>query len=288
MQFFPPLWVTPAVVGASFLLMLLSETVRPLRRLVESKRVRVGRNVLVAVPAFALASVLQTLTVFPVAEWAARHRFGLAQIIPLPDAVRMLLAVVLLDYTLWFWHFANHKVPALWRFHLVHHVDRDLDSSTALRFHFGEMALSMPYRAIQILIAGADPLALWLWQALLFISIFFHHSNARLPLGLERLLVKVIVTPRMHGIHHSDRMNEANTNWSSLLSAWDYLHGTVLLDVPQKQVSIGVPAYSVERDVTLGRILALPFKRQRQDWRGASGGDAVRPHDPGSRKAMRA
>jgi sterol desaturase/sphingolipid hydroxylase (fatty acid hydroxylase superfamily) len=107
--------------------------------------------------------VLQTLIVLPVAEWTARHRFGLAQITPVPAVVRTLLAVVLLDYTLWFWHFANHKVPFLWRFHLVHHVDRDLDSSTALRFHFGEMALSMPYRAFQVLVAGADPLALWLF-----------------------------------------------------------------------------------------------------------------------------
>lgn len=288
MEFSPPSWVTPAVVGTSFLLMLLSETLLPLRRPVESKPVRVGRNVLVAVPAFALASVLQTLIVLPVAEWTARHRFGLAQITPAPAAVRTLLAVVLLDYTLWFWHFANHKVPFLWRFHLVHHVDRDLDSSTALRFHFGEMALSMPYRAFQVLVSGADPPALWLWQAILFVSIFFHHSNARLPLGLERIFVKVIVTPRMHGIHHSDRMNEANTNWSSLLSAWDYLHGTVLLDVPQKEVSIGVPAYGVERDVTLGRALALPFKRQRQDWRDAGGGLAVRPHDPESRNTLRA
>lgn len=288
MRFAPPFWVTPLVVGASFLVMLAWEIRRPLRRSVEPKPVRVGRNLLLALPAFALASVLQTLLVLPVAAWTASRRFGLAQLAPVSPAIRVLLAVVLLDYTLWFWHFANHKVPFLWRFHLVHHVDRDLDSSTALRFHFGEMALSMPFRALQILVAGADPLALWLWQALLLASIFFHHSNAHLPIGLERLLVRLIVTPRMHGIHHSDRENEANTNWSSLLSVWDYLHGTICLGISQSEIAIGVPAWAAERDVTIGRVLALPFRRQRQDWTDSNGERAIRPHEPDGRTELRA
>jgi sterol desaturase/sphingolipid hydroxylase (fatty acid hydroxylase superfamily) len=84
------------------------------------------------------------------------------------------------------------------------------------------------------------------------------------------VLVRVVVTPRMHGIHHSDRLNETNSNWSSLLSWWDYLHRTMLLDVPQERVVIGVPAYDSTADVTIGKMLLLPFGPQRNDWRAPS------------------
>src|SRR5207245_166034 len=99
-----------------------------------------------------------------------------------------------------------------------------------------------------------------------FDSILFHHSNARLPLAFERVLVRFIVTPRMHGIHHSDRLNETNSNWSSLLSVWDYIHGTMVLNVPQPEITIGVPAYQHPAEVTIGKVLLLPFKRQRRDF----------------------
>ena len=117
---------------------------------------------------------------------------------------------------------------------------------------------------------GLLPRTYWTMGAIgavgLFASILFHHGNLRLPQRLERVLVRLIVTPRMHGIHHSDRLNETDSNWSSLLSAWDYLHRTILLDVPQPEITIGVPAYGDPSDVTLGKMLLLPFRRQRRDW----------------------
>jgi sterol desaturase/sphingolipid hydroxylase (fatty acid hydroxylase superfamily) len=105
-----------------------------------------------------------------------------------------------------------------------------------------------------------------LWQTILFASILFHHSNVRLPLALERVLVRLIVTPRMHGIHHSDREDETNSNWSSMFSVWDFLHRTFRLDVPNEDVVIGVPAYRDGRDVTIGKLLTMPFRKQRKDW----------------------
>ncbi|MGZ5444209.1 MAG: sterol desaturase family protein [Thermoanaerobaculia bacterium] len=162
------------------------------------------------------------------------------------------------------WHWANHRVPFLWRFHLTHHVD--LDASTALRFHFGELALSIPVRTAQIAVIGADPLAVAVWQAILFASILFHHSNIRLPRRFEAVLARLIVTPRMHGIHHSARKDETNSNWAALLSVWDFVHRTFRFDVPDERIVIGVTAYRSPREVTIGRILTLPFRRQRNDW----------------------
>jgi len=247
--------------------MLVAERFAPLRRSVESKLRRVVRNLTIGGVSVALTPLLQALLLQPVTSWIVRDHVGLLQVTNWPRWVEILIGIVLLDYTLWWWHWANHRVPFFWRFHLVHHADRDLDASTALRFHFGELLLSIPVRAVQMIIIGVDPRTLWLWQTILFASILFHHANVRLPLAVERVLVRLIVTPRMHGIHHSDRIEETNTNYSSLVSVWDFLHRTLRLDVPQERIVIGVPAYNRESDVTVGKMLLLPFRSQRNDWR---------------------
>ena len=279
-------WLVAGTLTAAFLLLLILETLRPLRRAREPKLRRLGRNLALAGIAAATMEILQIPILLPVSRWAAAHDFGLLRMLPLHGTLCAVAAVVLLDYTLWFWHFANHRVPFLWRFHSVHHVDRDMDVSTGIRFHFGELGLSVFFRAAQVALIGADPPAVVLWQSLLFISVLFHHSNTRLPHGLERALVRIVVTPRMHGIHHSNYRNETDSNWSSLLSAWDYLHRTALLNVPQDAVTIGVPAYDRPEAVRLGKILALPFVRREDDWRREDGKPAIRPHPEKSRTQL--
>lgn len=246
--------------------MLLAEWLAPLRPAVESKFRRIVRNLSTGGISLALMTLLQAPLLQPVANWIVRDRIGLLQNVEWPRWVETVVAIALLDYTLWWWHWASHRVPFIWRFHLVHHIDRDLDASTALRFHFGELALSIPVRAMQMLLIGVDRQNLWLWQTILFGSILFHHANVRLPLAVERVLARLIVTPRMHGIHHSDREDQTNSNWSSLLSIWDFVHRTFRFDVPDTRIVIGVPAYRDQRDITIGRILTLPFRRQRKDW----------------------
>jgi sterol desaturase/sphingolipid hydroxylase (fatty acid hydroxylase superfamily) len=254
------------VFGAAFLAVSLAETLSPLRRRVESRLVRTLRNFATGGLSLGVVTLLHAPVLAPVAAWTTRHHFGLVNAVPLPSAVSAVLAVLLLDYSLWHWHRWNHRVAFLWRFHRVHHVDRDMDASTGVRFHFGEMALSVLFRAAQVAAIGPSPLAVWIYQSLLTASVLFHHSNTRLPLGWERRLVGLVVTPRMHGIHHSDWKNETDSNWSSLLSAWDYLHGTAVLSVPTAEIEIGVPAYRRPEDVTLPKILALPFSKRREDW----------------------
>jgi sterol desaturase/sphingolipid hydroxylase (fatty acid hydroxylase superfamily) len=218
-----------------------------------------------------VTGILQARFLAPLANRVERERLGILQNLPLPRPLATLAGVLLLDYTLWWWHFANHRLAALWRFHLVHHVDRDLDTSTGVRFHFGEIGLSVAYRMAQFRLLGASRPAVTVWQTLLLMSIGFHHSNLRLPKEFERILVRWVVTPRMHGIHHSDYRDEADSNWSSLFSVWDRLHGTLRLDVPQETIEIGVPAYQREEDVTLAAITVMPFAAQRHDWTGPDG-----------------
>jgi sterol desaturase/sphingolipid hydroxylase (fatty acid hydroxylase superfamily) len=116
------------------------------------------------------------------------------------------------------------------------------------------------FRAAQVLLIGVDRETLRLWQQMLVASVVFHHSNLELPADLERALNAILVTPRMHGIHHSTRADETNSNYSSLLSCWDRLHRSLRLDVPQAAVTIGVAGFSRPEEVTLERSLMLPFR----------------------------
>lgn len=204
-------------------------------------------------------------------KWANESRGGLLKITRLPRLVEIAAGVALLDYTLWWWHWINHRWPVLWRFHVVHHSDRDLDSSTAMRFHFGEMSLSVLFRMLQFRLIGPDPFSVSLWQTLLLVSILFHHSAIRFDEKTDDRIATWIVSPRMHEIHHSDYREETDSNWSSLLSIWDRLHGTFRLDVPREMVRIGVPAYQDEESVRLPRLVAGPFTEQRNDWLDESG-----------------
>jgi len=243
-----------------------AERRRPLRAQTQAEPRRVVRNLALGAMSMAVIRLIETPLVTPLAERARARRRGLVQYLPGREWLGDAAAFLLMDYTIYLWHVATHRVPFLWRFHLVHHVDLDLDSTTALRFHAADMAISAPYRAAQVALIGVSPRALMVWQNWFFLSVLFHHSNLRLPLRWERMLARVLTTPRMHGIHHSTVRQETDSNWSSGLALWDHLHGTFRLDVPQRAIAIGVPAYRDPRETRLGPALRLPFVRQRDAW----------------------
>lgn len=249
-----------AFIAAGFAVIAILEEVRPLRPRVEKKSRHIVRDVAMAALSALATAFMQDRLVAPRAEEVFAKRQGLLRQMALPPPLRIFAGVLLLDYTLWIWHWLNHRSPALWRFHRVHHVDLDLDSWTGLRFHFGEMTVAGVVRLLQIRLIGPDAAALTIWQTLLLLSIFFHHSKIALPWQVERALSRVIVTPRMHAIHHSEVRGEMDSNWSSLLSVWDRVHGTFRLDVPQESITIGVPAYLDPAEVTFRKIVAMPLR----------------------------
>lgn len=258
-----PSWLSKLLIVGTMTAVALAELRRPLRVPRQSTLNRDRRNLAVALLAAGTVALAERPVVGPLARRVQRHNLGLLKLVRLPVKLEVLLAVLLLDYTLYIWHYLTHKVPFLWRFHLAHHVDLDLDASTALRFHPGELILSVPWRAAQVRLFGIAPFSLALWQTLTLMEILFHHSNLRLPLGLERRLSRIIVTPRMHGIHHSIVRRETDSNWSTIFSWPDYLHGTLRLNVPQQAVTIGVAPYQNAAELTLGKILLLPFQKMR-------------------------
>lgn len=217
------------------------------------------RNLAIASAAGLVVNFLEKPVAHKLTNFVEKNEVGMVKIVRLPKLLETILGVVLLDYTLYLWHVLTHKIPFLWNFHRVHHADRDLTSSTAIRFHFGEIAISVIFRAGQILLIGVSPRALEIWQTMLLVSIFFHHSNLKLPKNLEERIEKFIMTPRLHGIHHSAEEDEMNSNWSSGLTVWDYIHGTFRQDIEQTEIEIGVKELADEKDVTLGKMLVAPF-----------------------------
>jgi sterol desaturase/sphingolipid hydroxylase (fatty acid hydroxylase superfamily) len=261
-----PLWVSAPLVATAFLTLVWLEQRRPLRPTVEPRPRHLARNLTVALLSTLAVQVAELPLILPLAAVVEERRWGLLQQLPLPAWAEVPLALVLLDYTLYLWHVLTHRVPFLWRFHAVHHTDLDLDASTALRFHFGEILISIPWRALQVVAIGVSVPSFTTWQTFLLLSILFHHANVHLPATLERRLVRVVATPRMHGIHHSAIREETDSNWSSGLTLWDRLHGTLRLDVPQAEIRIGVPGFQSRDDVALPRLLVLPFRASPPAW----------------------
>lgn len=256
-----PGWAGTAAILGGLTLLLWLERKHPLRRLVEPGPRRVTRNLIVGALTAAAVSAIERPIVTCVSRVTADRDWGLVPRLSGPGAVQKIATLLLMDYTLYSWHVLLHRVPVLWRMHAPHHLDRDLDMSTGVRFHMFEFLASIPWRCAQIVLIGATPRTLALWQRLTLVEVLFHHSNARLPRPLEGILSRFIVTPRVHGIHHSIQRAELDSNFSSGLAIWDTLHGTAHVALGRDAVTIGLSDHRYARDVRLAKTLALPFDK---------------------------
>lgn len=235
----------------------------PLRRQHFAALRRILRNLILAAPSHAVLRWAMLPIPFAIAGWAQDRHIGLLNWFPMPNWARAVVTLFLMDYAYWWWHWVNHMVPLFWRFHNVHHTDLDMDVSTASRFHFGEMLFSVGFLSVAVTLFGVSPVMLIAFFTAFEAATLFQHSNWRLPVWFERILNRVLVTPRMHGIHHSIVERETNSNWGTIFCWWDKLHRTLRRDIPQDEITIGVAAYRDEKELTVGQLLLLPFRKQR-------------------------
>jgi sterol desaturase/sphingolipid hydroxylase (fatty acid hydroxylase superfamily) len=198
---------------------------------------------------------LSPLVILPLSVWAAGHA--------LPwrpswwsGGAGLFLDLVLLDFLIYWWHRANHALPFLWRFHEIHHRDRFLDTTTALRFHFGEVLLSAAAR-LPVILLFAPPLAsILVFETLVLGAAIFHHSNLALPAAFERLLSRFVVTPSIHWVHHHRRRADTDANYATILSLWDPLFGSRSPSKRRPTMEIGAPDVP---EIALPRLLTAPF-----------------------------
>lgn len=257
------LYGSPILIGL-FIIFYILETKFQLRKRVQGKWKRIVINFIVSIPAFVLLRLLFIPAIIWLATKNEQWQFGLNYLFDVPQWVHFIVSFVLLDYSNYIWHILLHKLPFMWRFHLVHHSDLDLDITTAFRFHFGEMIGSIFFRGAAVVLIGASPLLILIYEIVFEAATQFHHSNTKLPFRFEKILNYVVVTPRMHGIHHSMIKKEADSNYSVIFSFWDRLHKTVRLNIKQNEIVTGVPHYADEKELTIGNLLKMPFTKIRE------------------------
>lgn len=225
-----------------------------------------------------VSAVLAALLLVSVAEWTAATQIGLLPLLKLPPLLATIFALLLLDGWMYLWHRANHELPFLWRFHRVHHSDTEMDVTSALRFHAGEMLLSGLLRAALIPVLGLSLAQILLYDALLLPVIFFHHSNINLPERIDRTLRLLVATPALHRVHHSRAIIEANNNYGSIFSWWDRLANTFRLRPDGARVAFGVEG--LDEYQTLPDLLRTPFitaSSAKADWSVAAPAAASQP-----------
>lgn len=196
-----------------------------------------------------------------VTEWARTQSFGLLNLTPLPIWLHWLAAIVLFDCWQYWWHRFNHRVPLLWRFHAVHHSDAEMDASSGVRFHTGEMVFSFLARLLVLPLIGLTIPQLLVYEAISLPVILFHHSNLRISSRTDRCLRWLIVTPWMHYVHHSRWQPETDSNYTSFLSVWDRLFGSFRLREKPAEISLGLDNYEEHEWRRLPGMLAAPFMK---------------------------
>lgn len=201
--------------------------------------------------------VFSSLTV-GVIGWAESRSWGLLRLLNLSPAVKILSGLVLFDLWMYLWHRTNHNLPLLWRFHRVHHSDTEMDGSSAIRFHPGEIILSSLARLAVVPLLGLDFRSFFLYELLLQPVILLHHSNVALPEKWDRLLRAAIVTPDMHRVHHSDFVNETNSNYSSVFSFWDRI-GNSYRKRETLSIRLGLQEFREPAWQTLAGMFKTPF-----------------------------
>ena len=207
---------------------------------------------------------------------AEERGWGLLNALDLPMWLAFLLSILLLDLAIYLQHVVFHAVPGLWRLHRMHHADLEFDVTTGLRFHPGEIVLSMVIKLAVVAALGAPAVAVLVFEILLNATALFNHANVRLPAGVDRALRWVMVTPDMHRVHHSVIPAETNSNFGFNLPWWDRLLGTYRAQprAGHEGMAIGIEQFRTPRDLWLDRMLVQPL-------RGPASGRAldIRPGD---------
>ncbi len=245
-----------------FALMALAEALAPRRRRDFSRLQRWPANLgIVVIDTLLLRLAFPTAAV-GVAMIAAARGFGVLHWLHVPPVAAFVIALLVLDLAIYAQHVLFHAVPVLWRLHRMHHADLDFDVTTALRFHPVEILLSMALKIALVAALGAPAAAVLVFEVVLNAAAMFNHANARLPLWLDAALRLVLVTPDMHRVHHSTRIEETNSNFGFNLPWWDRLFGTYRAAprAGQEGMTIGLEAFRAPAELRLDRLLTQPLR----------------------------
>ncbi|RJR33431.1 MAG: sterol desaturase family protein [Desulfobacteraceae bacterium] len=245
----------------TFALVGLLEMVSPRRTLTTSKSGRWFANIVII--ALNPVSIRLVFPIVPVgmAIFAQERSWGFLNYVGLSYWLEVVIAVILLDFTIYLQHVLHHAVPLLWRLHMMHHSDLDIDVTTGMRFHPIEILLSLGIKIAAVAVIGPPVLAVLIFEVALNSTTLFNHSNLRIPEELDRILRILVVTPDMHRVHHSVIIRETNSNYGFNLPWWDRLFGTYNAQPERghQGMSIGLSQFRDPKKLSLPQLLVLPF-----------------------------
>jgi sterol desaturase/sphingolipid hydroxylase (fatty acid hydroxylase superfamily) len=247
----PAIWL--AILAAA-------EAIWPRRKLVLGRHPRWLTHALFFLTNAVVGRLLAFIMVVGVAaHWAAQNSFGLFNLTDWPWWLEAASAFIILDFAVWLQHVAMHKSPLLWRMHAVHHSDRDLDATTALRFHPCELIVSTLYKSVWVALLGVPVVVALAFELWLNANALFNHSNVKLPARADKLLRRVLVTPDMHLVHHSIIPSDQHRNYGFALTIWDRIFGTYAAE--QSVQPLGLASAQDTRPGQMGWSMLLPFRK---------------------------
>lgn len=249
------------VGGLSFFLTL--ESVVPLFRFNYKKWRHAGINIFFTMTTI-LVNFLLAFALIKASTWATENQFGILQWINGNFWLELIVGLLVLDFiSSWLIHWIEHKVPLLWKFHVIHHSDQHIDTTTANRHHPGESVFRLIFTVLAVIIAGAPIWLIFLYQSLSAMFSQFNHSNIAMPKWLDDALMWVFVTPNMHRVHHHYRLPYSDRNYGNIFSFWDRLLRTMVL-ADNKSLVYGIDTYMDRKEAEdIATMLKIPFKGYR-------------------------
>lgn len=242
------------IVAGAFVLLFAAEHIRP----AVAAGIHPVRRIIKNLSFWPVNIGLSLVVILPISYFAAQHALWVRPAW-LSGPFSLVFDIVLLDLFLFWWHRALHEIPFFWRFHEVHHLDEHLDTTTAIRFHFGEIFIAAFIRAVLVIMLAIPFASVVLFETLVLVFTFFHHSNITLLPRFENALSKIIITPSIHWVHHHAIRKDTDSNYGTIFSFWDRLFYTKSLSRRFKTMRIGVEG---GKDMPFFKLIFRPFSRR--------------------------
>jgi len=242
----------------------LIESARPMVRFPYRKWHHAGINIFFTVTTI-VVNFFMAFILLSAAQWTQDNSFGILQWLPMPSWIEMIAGLLLLDFIgAYLVHLIEHKTRFLWRFHLIHHTDAWIDTTSANRHHPGESVMRFVFTTLGVLVAGTPMWIVFLYQSLSVVFSQFNHANIALPKKFDEIMSFVFVSPDMHKVHHHHRLPYTDSNYGNIFSVWDRLFGT-FRKLPREKIVYGIDTHPGAREHNnLGNLLRIPFQPRRR------------------------